>query len=67
MKFNEWIELGCLNIIGFSVSGWLVSLLNNFGTVVAAFVGISVIILNIVKMQGLLLDNKIKKKKLDGK
>ena len=65
IKNLDWIELGMLNVVGVSVSGWLLSLLNNFGTCVAALVGVSVVILNCIKIYGVHLDNKIKKKKLN--
>ena len=65
MKLFDWIELACLNVVGFSVTGWLVSFTNTFSVLVAAFVGLSVIALNVVKLYGVHLDNKIKKKKLN--
>ena len=60
-KMNEWSELGILNLIGFSVSGLII---NYSGVIVGILVGISVIALNIYKIYGAHLDNKIKKKKL---
>jgi len=61
LKMNEWSELGILNLIGFSVSGLII---NYSGVIVGILVGISVIALNIYKIYGAHLDNKIKKKKL---
>ena len=64
MKLFDWIELFALNVVGFSVTGWLVSFANTFSVLVAAFVGLSVVALNLVKLYGVHLDNKLKKKKL---
>jgi uncharacterized membrane protein len=62
LKMNEWSELGLLNVIGFSVSGLI---MNYSGVVIGVFVGISVIALNVYKIYGAHLDNKLKKKKLE--
>ena len=66
MKVITWSELGLLNVIGIS-TGWVLAMVNNIGVWVAALVGISVVILNCIKIYGVHLDNKIKKKKLDDK
>ncbi len=64
-RYVDSIEWGSLNIIGFSVVGWLVSLMNNFSIIIASIVGLSVVALNIVKLYGIYLDNLKKKKDLE--
>jgi len=53
MKINQIynvIELLGLNVIGVSVTAWLVSSIGVLSTVVACFVGVSVLVLNIFKI-----------------
>ena len=64
MKIIDWIELGVLNVVGVSVGGWLQSFSSSASTFVAIFVGLSVVLLNCIKIYGVHLDNRIKKKKL---
>lgn len=59
--FNQntlsWIEM---NVVGASLTGWLVSFLDSWSILVASIVGITVIANNIMKYKGIMLDNKIK-------
>ena len=65
MKLFDWIELGCLNIFGGSVIIWMQTFIGNWSTLMAILVGISVVVLNTIKIYGVHLDNKIKIKKLN--
>lgn len=54
----EWISY---NLLGVGTFTWLINLLDNWSTIIASGVGISVIALNLIKIYGLYLDNKKKK------
>lgn len=65
MKLFDFIEYGALNIFAASVIIWMQNFMGNWSTVMAVLVGVSVLALNVVKIIGIHLDNKIKKKKLN--
>ena len=60
MKSINWIEINLMNVISFSVVGWLTSFLSVWSAIIAVVVGISVIALNCIKFKSMQLDNKIK-------
>ena len=68
MKWFECLEWISLNVVGVISTTWIASLLTNWSSLMAILVGISIIIMNVYKIQGIILDNKLKNKELnDGK
>jgi len=68
MKWFECLEWISLNIVGVISTTWIASLLTNWSSLMAILVGISIIIMNVYKIKGIILDNKLKNKELnDGK
>ena len=60
MKWFDWVEYAGLNVVAVSVVGWLSSFINTWSTLIAIFVGASVVALNYAKFKGVQLDNKLK-------
>jgi len=67
MKSINWIEINLMNVISFSMVGWLTSFLSVWSALIAVCVGISVIALNYIKFKGMQLDNKMKELEIKDK
>ena len=68
MKWFECLEWISFNVVGVISTTWIASLLTNWSSLMAILVGISIIIMNVYKIKGIILDNKLKNKELnDGK
>ena len=65
MKFFERLEYISLNIVGGSVTAWLSAFSSTSNQFIAVLVGLSILIMNGVKIYGIHLDNKIKNKNLN--
>jgi len=65
MKLFSILNYIGLNMVGTSVTLWLVTFFSQYGIVLASLTGTSILIMNGFKIYGMYLDNRIKKKELD--
>lgn len=61
------IYLIAFNIMGTSITAWLITLMNSYTLPLALLTGTSLLIINIMKVRGMWIDQKIKLKNLKDK
>ena len=61
------IYLIAFNIMGTSITAWLIALMNHYTLPLALLTGTSLLVINIMKVRGMWIDQKIKLKNLKDK
>lgn len=63
--FLKIVNLVFFNLLGGSVTLWLISFMNSWSYALAICTGISLLIINIMKIRGMYIDQKIKLKRMN--
>ena len=61
---TKLIYVICYNVMGSSITIWLVSLWNSYTLTLAFLTGLSLLVINVFKIRGMIIDQKIKLKEL---
>ena len=67
MIISKIINLLAFNVLGASVTAWLVTFWNTYTLALAVLTGTSLLIINIMKIRGMWIDQKLKMKELNKK
>lgn len=55
------INLVAFNVMGTSITAWLISLINSYTLPLALLTGTSLLVINIMKIRGMMIEQRIRK------